>query len=62
MNCNYLLFGIYIVYIYIYIHIYIHIHNIYIYIYYIYIYIHNILHNTNNTNHYFTPKLLNLDF
>ena len=55
---------IYSIYIYIYIHtyIYIHIHNIYIYIYIIYIYIHNILHNTNNTNHYFTPKLLNLYF
>ena len=53
--------------IYIYIRIYISTYIIYIYIYIIYIYIiyiyiHNILHNTNDTNHYFTPKLLNLYF
>ena len=47
--------------IYIYIYIYISTCIIYIYIY-IYIYINNILHNTNNTTHYFTPKFLNLYF
>ena len=60
----FIIWYIYSIYIYIHTYIYIHIHDIYIYIYiYIYyIYIHNILHNTNNTNHYFTPKLLNLYF